>query len=133
MSDILHLKQEEFPPLLATYSSLKSFTDTAKSSARVRKNSDKTVFHISQPNIHNSVSSRKLNTRIEIPVKLIKARPTHKGPIISSKVCLGNSDRVLHKDVLKVRSIATWNLTQKSAKIPHVKLDIPKPSNNQSP
>ena len=34
----------------------------------------------------------------------------------------------MRKDVLKPRSIATCNLT---GKIPHVKLDIRKPSNNQ--
>ena len=48
------------------------------------------------------------------------------------KVYLGNANRVLRKDVLKPRSIATCNLTHKAAKIPHVKLDIRKPSNNQS-
>ena len=40
---------------------------------------------------------------------------------------------VLRKDVHKPRSIATCNLTYKAAKIPHVKLDICKLSNNQSP
>ena len=60
-------------------------------------------------------------------------RPTHKSTKVSSKVYLGNANRVLHKDVLKPRSIATCNLTHKAAKIPHVKLDICKPSNNQSP
>ena len=39
----------------------------------------------------------------------------------------------MRKDVLKPRSIATCNLTHKAAKIPHVKLDIRKLSNNQSP
>ena len=39
----------------------------------------------------------------------------------------------MRKDVLKLRSIATCNLTHKAAKIPHVKLDIRKLSNNQSP
>ena len=39
----------------------------------------------------------------------------------------------MRKDVIKLRSIATCNLTHKAAKIPHVKLDICKPSNNQSP
>ena len=53
-----------------------SFTDTAKSSVRVRS-FDKSIFSISQPNIHNSVSSQKSNTRIEVPVKFQdKARPT---------------------------------------------------------
>ena len=36
-----------------------SFTNTAKSSARVRKILDKSVFPIRQTNILNSVSSRK--------------------------------------------------------------------------
>ena len=35
ISDMLHLKQEEFLPLLSVYSPLGSFTDTAKSSAHV--------------------------------------------------------------------------------------------------
>ena len=39
----------------------------------------------------------------------------------------------MRKDVLKPRSITTCNLTNKAAKIPHVNLDIRKPSNNQSP
>ena len=39
----------------------------------------------------------------------------------------------LRKDVLKPRSIATGNLTHKADKILHVKLDICKPSSNQSP
>ena len=39
----------------------------------------------------------------------------------------------MRKDVIKLRSIATCNLTHKAAKIPHVKLYICKPSNNQSP
>ena len=72
-----------------------------------------------------------LKYRIEIPVKFNKTRLTHKSSKISSKVYLGNANRVLHKDVLKPRSIATCNLTHKAAKIPHVKLDIRKPSNNQ--
>ena len=37
------------------------------------------------------------------------------------------------KDFLKPRSIATCNLNHKAAKIPHVKLDVHKLSNNQSP
>ena len=60
-------------------------------------------------------------------------RPTHKSSKVSSKVYLGNATRVLSEDVLKPRSIATCNLTHKAAKIPHVKLDIRKLSNNQSP
>ena len=100
---------------------------------RVRKSSDKSGFPISQPNIHNSVSSLKSNTRIEIPVKFNKTRLTHKGSKVSSKVYLGNANRVLGKDALKPCSIATCNLTHKAAKIPHVKLDICKPSNNQPP
>ena len=59
-------------------------------------------------------------------------RPTHKSTKVSSKVYLGNANRVLGKDALKPCSIATCNLTHKAAKIPHVKLDIWKPSNNQS-
>ena len=39
----------------------------------------------------------------------------------------------MRKDVLKPRSIATCNLTHKAAKILHVKLDIRKLSNYQSP
>ena len=52
-------KEEEFPPLSSLYRLLVLFTDSAKLSARVRKNSEKTVFPISEPNIHNSVSGRK--------------------------------------------------------------------------
>ena len=110
-----------------------SFTDTAKSSVRVRKSSDKSIFPISQPNIHNSVSSQKSNTRTKIPVKFDKTRPTLKSSEVPSKVYLDNVNRVLRKDVLKPRSIATCNLTLKAAKIPHVKLDIRKLFNNQSP
>ena len=59
-------------------------------------------------------------------------RPTHNSSKVSSKVSLGNNaNRVLHKDVLKPRFIATCNLIHKAAKFPHVKLDIRKPSNNQ--
>ena len=36
------------------------------------------------------------------------------------------------KDILKPRSTATCNQTHKAAKIPQVKLDIHKPSSNQS-
>ena len=126
------LNKEEFPPLLSVYSPLGSFTDTAKSSAYIRKSSDKTVFPISQPNIHNSVSSWKSNTRIEIPVKFNKTRPTHKSSKVSSKVYSGNANRVLRKDVFKPRSFVTCNLTHKAAKISHVKLHIRTPSNNQS-
>ena len=46
-----------------------SFTDSVKSSVRVQKSSGKTVFPISQPNIHDSVLSQKSNARIEVPVK----------------------------------------------------------------
>ena len=55
---------------------MRSFTDTAKSSVRVRKSSDKSIFPISQPNIHNSVSSQNPNARIEIRVKFDKTRAT---------------------------------------------------------
>ena len=78
-------------------------------------------------------NQRLLKYRIEIPVKFKKIRLTHKSSKISSKVYLGNANRVLGKDDLKPRSIATCNLTHKAAKIPHVKLYICKPSNNQSP
>ena len=126
-----NLNKEEFPPLLSVYSPLGSFTDSAKSSVCVRKSSDKSIFPISQLNIHNSVSCQKSNTRIEMPVKFNNSSPTHNSSKVSSKVYLGNANRVLRKDVLKPRSIATCNLTHKTAKIPHVKLDIRKPSNNQ--
>ena len=66
-----------------------SFTDTAKSS--VRKSSDKSIFPISQRNIHNSVSSQKSNIRIEIPVKFDKKRPTLKSSKVPSKVYLDNA------------------------------------------
>ena len=108
-----------------------SFTDSAKSSVHIRKSSDKSTSPISQPNIHNSVLSQKLNTRIEIPVKFNKTSPTYNSSKVSSKVYLGNTKRVLCKDVLKPCSITTDNLTHKAAKIPHVKLDICKSSNNQ--
>ena len=55
------LNKEEFSSL-SVYSPLRSFTDSAKLSARVRKFSEKTVFSIIQPNIHNSISSRKSKT-----------------------------------------------------------------------
>ena len=118
--------------MLSVYSPLGSITDTTKLSACVRKSSDKTVFTISQPNIHNYVSSRKSNTRIKIPVKFNMARPTHNISEVSSIVYLGIANRVLRKDVFKPRSIAIYNLTHKVAKYPYVKLDIRKPFNNQS-
>ena len=77
------------------------------------------------------MSSQKLSTRIEILVKFKKSSPTHNSSNVSSKVYLGNANRVLCKDVLKPCSFATCNLTHKAAKIPHVKLNICKPSNNQ--
>ena len=58
-------------------------------------------------------------------------RPTHNSSKVSSKVHLGNANRVLRKDILKPLSIATCNLTHKAAKIPQVKLNIRKPSKNQ--
>ena len=79
------------------------------------------------------MSSQKSNTRTEIPMKFSMIRPTQKCSKVSSKVYLGNANRVLRKDILKPRPIATCNLTYKAAKIPHVKLNIRKPSNNQSP
>ena len=51
------LNKEKFPPLLSVCSPLRSFTDTAKSSAPTQKSSEKNIFHISQPNIHNFVTS----------------------------------------------------------------------------
>ena len=57
---------------------------------------------------------------------------THDISKASRKVYLSDANRVLRKDVLKPRSISTCNLTHKAANIPHVKLDIRKPSNNQS-
>ena len=98
---------------------------------RERKSSDKSIFPFSQPNIYNSVTNQKSNTRIEIPLKFDNTSPTHNSSKASSKVYLGNVNRALRKDVLKLRSIATCNLTHKAAKIPHVKLHIVKPSNNQ--
>ena len=117
---------------MSVYSPLRSFTDSSKSSARVRKCSEKTVFAISQPNIHNSVTSKKLNTRIKISVKFNIVGPAHNISKVSSKVYLINANRVLRKDLLKPRSLVTCNLTHKAANVPHVKLDIRKPSNNQS-
>ena len=93
-STISFTLNKEFPPLLSVYSPLGSFTDSTKSSACVRKSFEKTVFPISQPNIHNSVSSWKLNTRIELPVKFNMTRPTHNSSKVSSKVYLGNANRV---------------------------------------
>ena len=81
-----------------------SFTDSAKSSVRVRKSSEKSVFPISQPNIHNSVTSRISNTRIEMPVKFNIAGPTHNISKVSSKVYLSNANMILRKGVLKPRS-----------------------------
>ena len=59
------------------------------------------------------------------------------GPTLSiskvlSKVYLSNANRVLGKDVLKPHSTVTCNLIHEAANIPHVKLDIRKPSNSQS-
>ena len=97
------LNKEEFPPLLSVYSSMGSFNDTAKSSVRVRKSSDKSIFPISQPNTHNSVSSQKSKTRIEILMKFDKIRPTLKSSKVPSKLYLDYANKVLHKDVLKPR------------------------------
>ena len=79
------------------------------------------------------MSSQKSNTRIEIPVKFDKTRPILKSSKVPSNVYVDNANRVLRKDVLKPRSIATCNLTYKAAKIPHVKLNIRRLYNNQSP
>ena len=67
-----------------------SFTDSAESSVRVQKSSEKTVFPISQQNIHDSVLSQKANTRIEVPVKFNMTRPTHNISKVSHKVYLSN-------------------------------------------
>ena len=72
---------------------------------------------------------KKSNTRLKYPWN---STPTHNISKASSKVYLGNANRVPHKDVLKPHSIVTCNLTHKAAKIPHAKLDICKPFNNQS-
>ena len=58
--------------------------------------------------------------------------PAHNISKVSSKVDLINANRVLRRDLLKPRSLVTCNLTHKAANVPHVKLDIRKPSNNQS-
>ena len=50
--------------------------------------------------------------------------PTHNISKVSSKVFFSDANRVLCKDVLKPRSIATCNLTHKTANIPHVKLHL---------
>ena len=60
-------------------------------------------------------------------------RPGHNSSQVFSKVYLGDANRILCKDVLKQHSNATCNLTHKVTKISHVKLDIRKPFNNQSP
>ena len=60
-------------------------------------------------------------------------RPGHNSSQVFSKVYLGGANRILCKDVLKQHSNATCNLTHKVTKISHVKLDIRKPFNNQSP
>ena len=104
------LNKEEFPSLLPVYSPLGSFADSDKSSARVQKSSEKNVFPISQPNIHNSVSIQKSITTIDMPVKFSMTRATQNSSKVSSKVYLGNANRVLRKDVLKPGSIATCNL-----------------------
>ena len=57
-------------------------------------------------------------------MKFNMIRPTHKSSKFYSKVYIGNANGVLFKDVLKLHSFATCNLTHKAAKIPHVKLDI---------
>ena len=108
-----------------------SLTDSAKSSVCVRKSSDKSIFPISQSNIHYSVSNRKSNTRTEIPVKFNKTSPAYNSSRVSSNVYLGNANRFWRKDVLKPRPITTINLTHKPAKIPNVKVDIRKLSNIQ--
>ena len=95
ISDILHLKLRRVSTILSVYSALKSFTYSAKSNSWVRKSSEKAVFPISQPNIHNSLPSRKLNNRIEIPVKFNVTKPTHNSSKVSSKVYLGNANRAL--------------------------------------
>ena len=75
------------------------------------------------------MKSGKWNTRIMIPVKSNITGPTHE---VSSKVYLSNANSVLRKGVLKPRPIDTCNLIHKAAKFPDEKVDICKPSNNQS-
>ena len=57
-------------------------------------------------------------------MKLNITRPTLNIFKVSGNVYLSNANRVLCKDVLKPRSIATCNLIHKVAKIQHVKVDI---------
>ena len=64
-----------------------------------------------------------------IPVKSNMTGPTHE---VSSKVYLSNANSVLRKGVLKPRPITTCNLIHKAAKFPDEKVDICKPTNNQS-
>ena len=45
--------------------------------------------------------------------------PTYNIPEVSSKEFLSNADRLLRKDVLKPRSIATCNVSHKVAKTPY--------------
>ena len=52
-------------PVFPDFLSVSCDYDSAISSARVRKSSEKTAFPISEPNIHNSVSSRKSNAMTE--------------------------------------------------------------------
>ena len=51
---------------------------------------------------------------------------------VCSKVCLSNINRILRKEVLKPRYIDNCNLIHKALQIPYVKVDIYKPTNNQS-
>ena len=79
------------------------------------------------------MTSQKSNTWIEIPVKFKATGPTHNISKVSCKVYLSNANRgVQRKYVFKQRSVATCNHIDKAAKILHVKVDICKPSNNQS-
>ena len=64
------------------------------------------------------MASRKLNIRIEISVKFNMTGPTHNISKVSLKVHLSKANRVLRKNALKQRSIATCNHIHKAAKIP---------------
>ena len=72
------------------------------------------------------------NTSTEIPMKFNMTWPTYNISNVSSNVYSSDPNRAPHKDVHKPRSITTCNLTHKVAKSSHVKVDIRKPSNNQS-
>ena len=75
------LNKEEFPPLLSVYSPMGSFTDTAKSSVRVRKSSDKSIFPLVNPifiilcQVKNRLLGLKYpwnSTRQDQPLRVLK-------------------------------------------------------------